>query len=143
MTSEDPLKSWNAKTDDEKKGIGCLVLIAIGLLFWFGPKFCSNETNHPTNTIESQSDRNSGRYIVNKKVIFAATTTTAFDMMMNCISTNDKATLNQMISSGDLIYLRQGDVVLLYEAHMKYFVVRREGSTQLLYVLSELLTKEE
>jgi hypothetical protein len=136
------LKSWNAKTESEKKGIGCLVLIAIGLLLWLGPKFCSNGTNHPSNTIESQSDSNTGRYIVNKEVIYAATSNTAFDMMMNCVTTNDKATLAQMISSGELIYLRQGDVVLLYEAHMKYFVVRREGSTQLLYVLSELLTKE-
>jgi hypothetical protein len=141
-TQDDPLKSWNTKTESEKQGIGCLVLIAIGLLIWLGPKLCSNGTNHSSTTIESRSDSYTGRYIVNKEVIYAATSPTAFDMMMNCVLTNDKATLTKMISSGDLLYLRQGDAVLLYEARMNYFVVRREGSTELLYVLSELLTEE-
>ncbi|MCK9205515.1 MAG: hypothetical protein M0P66_00240 [Salinivirgaceae bacterium] len=141
-SSNDPFNSWNAKTESEKNGIGCLVLIAIGLLFWLGLKFCSNGTNSSSTTIESQSESYTGRYKVSTEVIFAAVSPTAFDMMINCITTNDKATLAQMISSGDLIYLRKGDVVLLYEAHMKYFIVRREGSTQLLYVIHEQLVKE-
>jgi hypothetical protein len=48
-----PSKSWNAKSESDNKGIGFLVLVAIVLLIWLGPKFCSN-TNNPSNTKESQ-----------------------------------------------------------------------------------------
>jgi hypothetical protein len=137
-STDDPVSIWKSKPKGEKIAIECVVVAEVLLiLFVVGSKFFTgpNQTSTPGN----QKVTYSKLYTVNSDFIYAATSTAAFDMMMNCITNKDNATLSRMVSSGDLIYLRRGDVVVLYKVRMKYFVVHQESSTDLLYVLSEHL----
>ncbi len=85
---------------------------------------------------------NGNKYVVKEEVIYAATSDASFDLLMNCISSGDKKTAQVMINNGQLIYLYRNDVVFLVKPTFSYYILRREGSTELLYVISELLKKQ-
>ena len=93
------------------------------------------------NEINSYSS-SSNRYVVKEEIIFAATSKTSFDLMGNCLVDGDKQALQTMLLNGQLKYLYRNDVVFLVEPKFSYYIVRQEGSTELLYVVSELLRKQ-
>jgi hypothetical protein len=146
MTDSDPIKSWDSKPDSEKKAIGCLELAGIIALIYFWPAgTCSGDKSNSSKSSPSTSSPSKsyiGHYFVNQEVIFAATSPEAFDLLMNATITGDKAVCSQMISSGELVYLRKGQVVNLVKPTAEYYEVRLPGETRTLNVISEHLDEQ-
>jgi hypothetical protein len=136
--TDDPVNIWKSKPRGEKIIILCIVFAEIlAILIVVGPKIWTGSIR--TSTYDSQKLTYGKRYTVNSDVIYAATSLAAFDTMMNYIMTNDKETISRMASSGDIIYLKRGQVVLLDKSRMKYFVVHRENYNEMLYIMSDHL----
>jgi hypothetical protein len=139
--TDDTVNIWKSKPRGEKIIILCIVVAEIlAILIVVGPKIWTGSNR--TSTFDSQKLTYGKRYTVNSDVIYAATSLAALDTMMNCILTNDKETISRMASSGDITYLKRGQVVLLYKSRMKYFVVHRENYNEILYVMSDHLIPE-
>ena len=134
------------KNNDEKKakdaGTGCFILIIIIVLIWLFSKIgdCSGPSNNSTST-EDNSTKFSNKYVVNADVIFAATSEANYSTMMNCVTSGDKQAIEKMVLYGQVKYLYRNDVVYLVSAKWKYFIIRPEGSTEMLYVVGEQLTQ--
>lgn len=86
---------------------------------------------------ENSSTNYSNKYKVNADVIFAATSEINFNTMMNCIVSEDQNAIGQMVNNGQVKYLYRNDIVYLVTAKWKYFAIRPEGSTEILYVVGE------
>jgi len=89
-----------------------------------------------------ENSLSSDRYIIKVEVILAATSKESFDMLNNCLANNDKEALKEMIINKQLIYLYRNNVVFLVEPKLLYYIVRKEGSTKLLYVDPSFLQKQ-
>jgi hypothetical protein len=88
------------------------------------------------------NSNSTGKYVVNKDVIFAATSEANYNLMMNCLVSGDRQAVERMVLTSQIKYLHRYDVVYLVTPKFKYYIVRPEGSTETLYVDSELLTKK-
>lgn len=132
-------------------GIITFLIIVIPLLLWdsFKSSDFSKSSKENTKDIINSSTNNpakpysssSNEYVV-KDDIWAATSEASFDLMMDCLISGDKQALQVMLNNGQLIYLHRNDVVFLVEAKFKCYIVKQEGSTELLYVDSGLLRKQ-
>jgi len=83
------------------------------------------------------------KYVVNTDIIFAATSEANYDLMINCIVSGDKQAVGTMVQNGQVKYLYKNTVVYLVKAKFKCYVVRPEGSTELVYVVGEQLSKTQ
>jgi len=145
------------ESDDEDEGVDVVglfdnignwlkigfVLVAIVVVF----KICKPASDsRETTPSYSRSNRNetnyTGRYIINRDVIFAGTSKENFDMMINCASNKDMQALELMVLSGQIKYLHKNDVVYLVKSRLSYCIVRPEGSTEELYVNTESITPQ-
>ena len=127
--------------------IGCLGIIIIAIIISIFSQTGNKESNSSYQPLGNSSqsigsETGGDKYVVKKETIFAATSETSFDLMMNCVSNGDKQALLEMVINGQLRYLYKNDIVYLVKAKFKYYIVRSEGSTELLYVVSELLDKQ-
>jgi uncharacterized protein YgiM (DUF1202 family) len=85
---------------------------------------------------------NGNRYVVKDDEILAATSKANFNLMMNCVIDKDAQALQTMFLQGQLIILHKNDVVYLVKPTFNYYIVRLEGSTELLYVIDEQIKKQ-
>ena len=121
------------------------VIFAIAVVFFIAYIFSSNHSGnniHSITTIKSNETSYSNKYIVNADVIFAATNEANFNTMMNCIISGDRQAIGTMVLNGQVKYLYKNDVVYLVTPKFKYYIVRPEGTTEMLYVVGEQLTKQ-
>ncbi len=153
------------KIEQKKNSKIVWLVVVIPIIVWFVIIIFSTSTNIqsvPKENIEKENSSNysspvykgnaeneinsysssSNRYVVKEEIIFAATSKTSFDLMGNCLVEGDKQALQTMLLNGQLKYLYRNDVVFLVEPKFSYYIVRQEGSTELLYVVSELLRKQ-
>jgi hypothetical protein len=138
-TMKDKLEMEEREEKNETKtGITSVIVVVITVFILF--KVCS-----PFKTVEntkpSSTPTYSNKYVVNTEVIFAATSETNYNTMMNCIVSGDQQAVGEMVNNGQVKYLYKGNVVYLVTAKFKYFIVRPEGSTEMLYVVGEQLTQ--
>jgi hypothetical protein len=149
------------QTEQKNLGIGILVIVVIVLFFYLknsgsidtyednssstvSPSYSTPSTTNTPSTKPTSSSISSysNKYFVNKEVIFAGTSENNFDLLFNCLTSGDKQAIQRMINYGQIKYLYKNDVVYLVKAKMLRYIVRTEGSTELLYVPSELITKQ-
>jgi hypothetical protein len=139
--TNDDMSIWKSKPKIERILILCVVVAVISLiLIAVGSKFFTRSDQ--TSTTGIQKITYAKRYTVNSDAIYAATSLAVFDTMVNCILPRDKATIARMASSGDIVYLSRGTVVLLIKVQVNCYVVHREDNDEMLYIMSDHLKPE-
>lgn len=121
------------------------VIALVGIVFLIAYVFSSKQSgdNTPLKTSTKNKETSfSNRYVVNAEVIFAATSEANFNTMMNCIVSEDQEAVGKMVLNGQVKYLYRNNVVYLVTPKFKYYIVRPEGSTELLYVVAEQLANQ-
>ena len=98
--------------------------------------------NYVSERENSSSSNIYDKYVVNEEVILASTSKESSDMLTHCLVDGDKEAIKEMINNNQLLYLYRNNVVLLVEPKLTYSIVRKEGSTKLLYVNREFLQKQ-
>ena len=116
--------SFNITKTQRNWAIAVFVLIVISILG-------SYESN----------DSSSNLYTVNH-ITYAAISKESYDELMECSSTNDEQALSILMLNGQIELLNSGDEVFLVDAHLGYSVVRKQGTTQKLWVVSHALTEK-
>jgi hypothetical protein len=115
-----------------------VVLIIVFILFKVCSPFQTIENTKPSststygNTKPSSTPTYSNKYFVNTDVIFAGTSESNYNTMMNCIVSGDQKAVGTMVLNGQVKYLYKNDIVYLVKAKFKYFIVRPEGSTEII-----------
>jgi hypothetical protein len=147
------LRKKTVEEEDEKeeeetknKIIGAVKVIAlVGIIFIIAYIFSSKQSGDNTpskTTTKSNESTFSNKYVVNADVIFAATNEPNFNTMLNCIVSKDQEAIGKMVLYGQVKYLYRNNVVYLVTPKFKYYIVRPEGSNEMLYVVGEQLTRQ-
>lgn len=92
-------------------------------------------------TDNSSSTSSNSLYTVNTTT-YVATSKSSFDEMFRYINDGDNQALSTLMSYGEVQTLSAGTKVNLISSHFSYCVVRRQGSTSKLWVVTEHITKD-
>jgi hypothetical protein len=132
------------KTENNNQRNGCIIILVMGIVAILLITISNRSCNRGIETPNTPSTTHSDKYIVNRGATFAATSETSFSTMINCIANKDNQALGTMVLSGQVVILHKNDVVYLIDVKpfKGYSVGRLEGSTEILYVISEHLTNE-
>jgi DNA-directed RNA polymerase subunit RPC12/RpoP len=106
-----------------------LIGIAIVGFLWFIGTFSDNSSS--TTTL----------YKVNTTT-YVGTSKVNYDEMFDYLSTSDMQALSSLMMNGQVELLTPGTEVYLLNAHFGYAVVRLNGSTQKLWIVTEHISKE-
>lgn len=87
------------------------------------------------------SSSSSTLYYVNTTT-YVATSKSSFDEMFRYINDGDYQALSTLMTYGNVQKLSAGTKVNLISSHFSYCIVRRQGSTKSLYVVTEHITKD-
>jgi len=87
------------------------------------------------------SSSSSTVYYVNTTT-YVATSKSSFDEMFRYINDGDNQALSTLMAYGNVQVLSAGTKVNLISSHFSYCIVRRQGSTNSLYVVTEHITKD-
>jgi DNA-directed RNA polymerase subunit RPC12/RpoP len=90
---------------------------------------------------DNSSSSSSTLYSVNTTT-YVATSKSSFDEMFRYINDGDNQALSTLMSYGEVQTLSAGTKVNLISSHFSYCVVRRQGSTSKLWIVTEHITKE-
>lgn len=93
-----------------------------------------NTTNY------SNSNSSSGYYI--NTTTYGATSKKALDDMYVYLSNNDNNALSQAISNGQIIEIPVGTNVNVVKNHFSYTIVKIDGSTEDIYVVTDHLSQD-
>lgn len=92
-------------------------------------------------TNDSSSTSSNTLYTVNTTT-YVATSKSSFNEMFRYINDRDNQALSKLMSYGEVQTLSAGTKVNLISSHISYCVVRRQGSTSKLWVVTEHITKD-
>lgn len=121
-------KNNNIKTSSKKWFFGIAIFIFIFLL---------NYIDKSDNSVGSSNTE----YIINT-TSYVATSKSKFDEMFRYINDNDEQALSTLMAYGDVQILPSGTNVYLVSSHFSYCIVRKKGSIDNLYVVTEYLTRK-
>ena len=123
---------------------GCFILILLAIIVFILIRNCSNSNSYKENNPSPSEQTVPGnRFYVNRDVIFVATSKESFDIMIDCVNTGDKKALDKMLMNGDLKYLYKNDIVYVHSVRIGYCIIRLEGSTEKLWVNTEVITQKK
>ena len=142
-TLDEKYEKERSETQEKIISIAKVIFIVL-LIFIIAYVFSSKQSGDNTpsiTTTKSPETTFSNRYVVNADAIFAATSEANFNTMMNCIVSGDQQAIGGMVLEGKVKYLYKNNVVYLVTPKFKYYIVRPEHSSELLYVVGEQLTQ--
>lgn len=107
------------------------IVIVIGVIIFIAIALKDNSSTSASSTL----------YYVNTDT-YAGKSKQAYNNVFNNAAVGDYQAVSSLERSGQIVHLRKGAEVYLVKSHFTYCIVRRKGSNQKLYVVTDHITKK-